>query len=313
MAGRRLEYSKGTSAKFWSVNQVGSRLELTAKPTKTTQVTAKKALGSRVERALGRWADLSPRRLREELELGESVLDGYVVSGVPICALYGLEALARPTLWRGNRALAAGDPSGWNDVVDYCWAVTAAVDKVGVRSDLSARNVASVLLLRIALEGASKQVEALAGHLEERLQRHSADSDQLHLAHFAASMAEELSLGYAAARGPKGPLRELAKQALSKRLGTVLDRAADYQLDNTGLTQPEGIEFANFELMPVWWFALARLRRDNDLETPRPEHPLFATPFAKLPEDFHVTPKHTPWLARIEQLSKAAKKTRRKR
>jgi hypothetical protein len=245
--------------------------------------------------------------------LSEAVLDGYLASGVPICALFGLDALARATLWRGNRALAAGDPRGWNDVVDYCWAVAAAVDKVGVRSDLSARNVANVLLIRMALEGASKQVEALAGQLEEHLERNSADSEQLHLAHFATSMAEALSLGSATAKGPKGPLRDLNKHALSKRPGNALDRAVDFQLDNAGLTEQQGVEFANFELMPVWWFALSRLRRDNDLETPTPDHPLFATPFAALPEDFHVTPKGNPWLARIERLSKAAKPVRRKR
>lgn len=257
----------------------------------------------RIERAFKDWHRLTDKEIKSELRFAEKRVNE--PSSEPKMPLYRLIAVALPMHWQSSRALARNDNSGWTGVLDYCSTCLMVFEHFGIRSSPAALTFSLALLMHLAVNGKtpalSKQRKLLDAALEP-LPR--GERDEVHLAYFASFCAELMATGKAKARGPKGALYRLSEQATGKLTDKVLKDVCEFQLKNSGATEDDDVEFVNFELIPVWWFALERARRGLGLETPRPEHPLFATPFATLPPTLKYDPKKNPLVKRIEALSK---------
>jgi hypothetical protein len=65
--------------------------------------------------------------------------------------------------------------------------------------------------------------------------------------------------------------------------------ACEFQLKNGGQADSDDTEMVNFALNPVWWFAIARARKDLGLETPRPDHAVL-DPLRPCPKSSSMTP-----------------------
>jgi hypothetical protein len=262
----------------------------------------------RIERELRSCKHITTSRIQARLRSAEKGIQEDLEAGDPESALFGAATLATPTIWRGERSIARGDDSGWNDVLEYCWTCLAIYEKGGIRASSSAGDVAPALLMRLAVEGWSSALKKTREGLDKLLKKlRGDDRDEVHLAYFASFVAELMATGKARPRGPKGPLRRLSAEFCGRLTTKTINDACEFQLRNSGATEEDGVEFVNFSLNPVWWFALLRARKQLGLETPIPEHPLFSTPFAKLPDGLAFDPKKSSLLKRVDEIAKALK------
>jgi len=262
----------------------------------------------RVERELRTRRELPVTRIHSALKSAEASIRDDLDDESTEDALFDIGDLATPVLWRGHRLIARGDVTGWTDVLEYCWARTAIYEKGGIRSAYSASEIAPAFLMRLAIHGWASDLRTNLRGLQAVLRNlKGAERDDLHLPFFTGAIAELMSTGKTKATGPDGPLRRLASKMTGPIAPKGLMDACEFQLRNSGATEKDGVEFVNFELDPVWWFALARARKGLGLDTPVPDHPLFSTPFAKLPEKLTFDPKKSALLKRVGEIAKLLK------
>jgi hypothetical protein len=260
----------------------------------------------RIDRELKSATSVTPAKIRSEINAAEKSIRRDLESGDLLGALLSAENLARPLLWRGTRSVARKEAVGWKEVCDYCWACVAVYERVGVRSSLGAGVLAPALLLRLSVEGGTLKLRKIREALDARLTRLKGEErEEVRLAFFASFLAELMVTGKAKPRGPKGVLYDLSLRATGDIPEKLLLEVCEFHLENTGATDAEGVEFVGFELIPVWWFALARARKERGLDTPRPDHALFATPLAELPSDFKYDPADNALLKRIDTIAKS--------
>ena len=187
----------------------------------------------------------------------------------------GLVNSYRGVLWRGGRSLANGDQNGWVDVVGYSSMCVEAYTLYGIKTFSLAEDTALAALLVSATEDYRNE-------LRQCLARNREDVDEAHVQYFAYWY---LSGGELLKSAPKGPLRDLARAGLDKALpDKLLYETCEFQVSNMGVRDDDGVEFIPFELIPVWWYALKKLRDERGLATPRPVHPLFDTPLSQFPD-----------------------------
>jgi hypothetical protein len=74
----------------------------------------------RVERELKELKGFTDKEIKSEQAKYEKRLKKAIAESHKVLALMTMIRIARATQWRGNRALASGDPSGWKDILDYC-------------------------------------------------------------------------------------------------------------------------------------------------------------------------------------------------
>jgi hypothetical protein len=257
----------------------------------------------RIERELKELKGVPDKKIKSEQADYERKIKKAVAESDKVLSLMFTIDLARPTLWRGNRTLAGGDPAGWKEVLDYCGACTAVFNRMGFNSGYAIGDGAPTLLLLLGVNGWSTKFEKVRTGLNDALKKLDRDErDGVKLGYFAAFCADWMATGKAEPRGPKGPLYKLAEQASGKLTDKVLKDVCEFQLKNGGKADDDDTEMVNFMLTPVWWFAIARARKDLGLETPRPDHPLFSTIFANLPEKLKYDPKKNPFVKRVEAL-----------
>jgi hypothetical protein len=257
----------------------------------------------RIERELKELTGVTDKKIKAEQTDLEKRLKKAVTEKNQVLSSMTMIRVALPTLWRGNRMLASGDPSGWKEVLDYCGACAAVFDRVGFNSDYAVGKGAPALLLLLGVNGWSTKFAKVRTSLNDALKKLDRDErDGVKLGYFAAFCADWMATGKAEPRGPKGPLYKLAEQADGKLTDKVLKDVCEFQLKNGGQSDDDDTEMVNFMLTPVWWFAIARARKELGLETPRPDHPLFSTIFATLPEKLKYDPKKNPFVKRVEAL-----------
>jgi hypothetical protein len=261
------------------------------------------ARDKRVDRELTSARRITSARIRQDLRYEERQFEKARAARDRKTMLFRLGNMARPVRWRGERAIANGDPAGWKDMLDSCWTCLRTYELLGVRSLYAAGNVAPALLLVLGVGGWSKGLTRVTRGLDAVLARtRGADRAEAHVAYFASFCAELLARGRAKPRGPKGALYQLSEHALGTLAPRALTDTCAFQLKNGGTTEADDVELAGYELIPVWWFALAKARAARGLVTPRPNHALFTTPFATLPEPLAYDPAQNPLLARLARL-----------
>jgi hypothetical protein len=259
----------------------------------------------RVERELKELKGITDKRMKSAQADYEKKLKKAIAESNKVLSFMYVPDLALPTLWRGNRALADGDPAGWKDVLDYCGTCEAVFDRIGFNSDYAVGVGAPALLLLLGVNGWSPELAKIRTALNDALKKlRGSEREGVRLGYFAAFCADWMATGKAEPRGPKDPLYKLAEQASGNLTDKVLKDACEFQLKNGGLADDDDTEMVNFALNPVWWFAIARARKDLGLETPRPNHALFSTPFATLPEKLKYDPRQNPFVKRVEALDK---------
>jgi hypothetical protein len=220
--------------------------------------------------------------------------------------------------WQGTTEIAQGKASGWAKIFRFSRIESYAMAPLGIKSETHAWNLAPELLLLEAYEGAHAH-EKLGQPLVEFLSRKRVPSrDELHVAFFAGWVHETALRRSFVPKPPKGALADLAKQGLDSNLSQgLLSAVCDFQLANSGEKENDGVEFTDFRLIPVWWKALQMLRALKGLSTPKPEHPLFETPFAKFPEDapkFDPTKdRHFLLIAQAEQILNQGRRDKKRR
>jgi hypothetical protein len=257
----------------------------------------------RIERELKDLKGIPDKKIKSSQAEYERKVKKAVVESDKVLSLMFTIDVARPTLWRGNRTIASGDASGWKDVLDYCGTCAAVFNRMGFNSDYAIGEGAPALLLLLGVNGWSTEFAKVRTALNDALKKLDRDErDRVKLGYFAAFCADWMATGKAEPRGPKGPLYKLAEQASGKLTDKVLKDTCEFQLKNGAQSDDDDGEMVNFMLNPVWWFAIARARQKLGLETPRPDHALFSTPFATLPEKLKYDPKKNPFVKRVEKL-----------
>ena len=238
-------------------------------------------------------AELKKRTAREEQGLKEAQREGDAFGIV-----HQLADLSVPIVLAGQQAILRGDAAGWNGVLEYCWAQIESYARKRVRSTSSAKWAAPPLLLLLAVEGWKPAFKTILAELEDRLSLVRSERKELPLAFFTVYVAKLLA-GDKRARldGPSGPISKLVARWDGELTNKVLVDVCELQLK-------QRVQFVNFETTPIWYFALERLRRMRGLETPLPEHPLFATPFATLPPKLKFDPKKSALLKRFAKAPK---------
>ena len=212
--------------------------------------------------------------------------------------------MTNPVRWRGQRSLANGDPAGWKDIFDAAWTTLGVFDRFGVRGLSPAGDVACALLLVLGLTGWSKQLIRVTRGMDAILAKtRGGDRNEAHVVYFASFCAELMARGRATPRGPSGALYRLSQHALAKTLSPrLLIDAVHIPPQNGGILDADDFELSAYALTPIWWFALAAARAARGLDTPRPHHALFTTPFATLPAPSTYDPAANPLAAHFARL-----------
>jgi len=230
---------------------------------------------ARIKKELREYASLDDDSIEERISTGlvDFKAGNRQCDVIDMCV--GLVNSYRGVLWRGGRSLANGDQTGWRDIVTFSSMCVAAYTIRGIHTFTAADATAPAALLVSATEN-------YRNDLRQCLDKNREDAEEAHVQYFAYWY---LSGGVLLKSAPKGPLRDLARVGLDKTLPEkLLTEACEFQISNMGVRDDDGVEFVNFELIPVWWYALKKLRDERGLATPRPVHPLFDTPLSQFPD-----------------------------
>lgn len=213
------------------------------------------------------WSAMESRRLDEDPTLPASP------------RLIGV--FSRHLEWRGSSLLVDGIKAGWADLVRFAELEVAGLAQSGVRDPSACQDGAVKLLLLESLWD-SARFERFGIALRDYLETvNGVTRDILHFAFFA-SWIHEVGAGRTPLSGaPASPLAALSRAALQPTIPTVvLEASCEFQVE--AALEPLG-ELSSLRLVPCWWFALRTLRTRHGLETPKPHHPLFETPFSVAP------------------------------
>ncbi len=199
-------------------------------------------------------------------------------------ALSAIAGAANHSRHAGLVAVAQGDLTGWKSVERYCRIREACSPRSGIKAAALAQALASPLLFLEWLDGAAFNGTTTA--VELFFTEHPEEGQQgCELAMFASWCHRRIQGVPSPLEPLSGPLRELTlASALPDLPSGLLESVCEFQLSNFGLREEDGTQFVLFSILPLWWYALARARSAKNLPTPRPDHALFSTALAELPD-----------------------------